>query len=147
MGEGTLEHAPAVERVEAAETPGRDRILLVEDEEMLRNLASRILARAGYTVVEARDGEEALEIARRLEEPIDLLLTDVVMPRMSGTRLVGRLRAERPDLRVLFMSGYAESVISAEGGLPADSEILNKPFSVQQLRDRVRHVLERGRKG
>ena len=147
VGEGSVEHAPAVERVEAAEKPGRDRILLVEDEDMLRNLASRILTRAGYTVVEARDGEDALEIARRLEEPIDLLLTDVVMPRMSGTRLVAQLRAERPDLRVLFMSGYAESVISAEGGLPADSEILNKPFSVQQLRDRVRQVLERGRKG
>jgi len=110
---------------------------------MVRRLAHRTLEEAGYTVKEASHGEQALEVARRSDEPIDLLVTDVVMPRMSGAKLVAELTAERPGLRVMFVSGYAESVIATEGSLPEGADFLPKPFTARKLRDRVREALDR----
>lgn len=113
-------------------------ILLVEDEEMVRYVARSVLQRAGHTVLPAGDGEEALAIAARHPDSIDLVLTDVTMPGISGPQLAGRLLADRPGLKVLFMSGYAgeASGVSAE-------QFLEKPFSPESLRKAVDRALIR----
>jgi PAS domain S-box-containing protein len=123
---------------------GTETVLLVEDEPQLRALASRVLREHGYRVLEGFDGIHGGEVAMAFAGGIDLLLTDVVMPRMGGKDLADRLRAQRPDLRVLFTSGYAESPdgLLDHGGL----SLLQKPFTTATLLSRVRQVLdERGR--
>ena len=132
-------HPPAAR----LETQGNERVLLVEDENMIRALLRNTLVRSGYAVVEASNGREALEVALSSDEPIDLLVTDVMMPRMSGVELVERLRTERPAMRVLLMSGYAESTISADGALPRDAALLQKPFSPRVFLEGVRSALDR----
>ncbi|MAJ58558.1 MAG: hypothetical protein CBC48_00660 [bacterium TMED88] len=124
-----------------AET-GHERILLVEDESTLRNLTHRILVRAGYSVIEASDGQHALDVYRGLESPPDLVLSDIVMPRLSGADLAHALRAEKPDLPILFMSGYYSSHSMKVKALPPNVEVLAKPFSVRKLRDSVRKTLD-----
>jgi two-component system cell cycle sensor histidine kinase/response regulator CckA len=124
-----------------AET-GHERILLVEDESTLRNLTHRILLRAGYSVIEASDGQNALDIYRELESPPDLVLSDIVMPRLSGADLAHALRAEKPDLPILFMSGYYSSQSMKVSALPPNVEVLAKPFSVRKLRESVRKTLD-----
>jgi len=121
---------------------GHERILLVEDESTLRNLTHRILLRAGYSVIEASDGQHALEIYRELESPPDLVLSDIVMPRLSGADLAHTLRAEKPDLPILFMSGYYSSQSMKVSALPPNVEVLAKPFSVRKLRESVRKTLD-----
>jgi two-component system, cell cycle sensor histidine kinase and response regulator CckA len=114
--------------------PGHDRaILLVEDEHSLRKLTLRTLREIGYTVLEAQDARQALEIAAPEEIVIDLLLTDVVMPGMSGPALAGALCARRPEVRVLYMSGYTDGEIAPHGVLEAGTAILRKPFTCEQL--------------
>ena len=127
---------------ESAADRGCERILLVEDEATLRSLTRRILVRSGYSVIEAADGEEALEVYRKLDAPPDLILSDIVMPRLSGADLIDALRKEQPDLKVLFMSGYYSDRNMQVGALPSDAEVLSKPFSVRQLRERVREILD-----
>ena len=121
---------------------GHERILLVEDESTLRNLTHRILVRAGYSVIEASDGQHALDVYRELESPPDLVLSDIVMPRLSGADLAHTLRAEKPDLPILFMSGYYSSHSMKVSSLPPNVEVLAKPFSVKRLRESVRKTLD-----
>jgi two-component system cell cycle sensor histidine kinase/response regulator CckA len=117
-------------------------ILLVEDEEALLLLTAGLLAECGYTVLSARDGIQALEIARSFDEPIDLLLTDVVMPKLGGPALARSIAHLRPETRILFMTGYEERGPGSRGILPAGTESLQKPFSREVLIHRVRQVLD-----
>jgi PAS domain S-box-containing protein len=116
-------------------------ILLVEDEEKVRRLAERILAENGYRVLTAADGQGALEFAKSHGGPIDLLLTDVVMPRLSGPQLAQELRALRPQLRALFMSGYTGEVISRHGAVEEGVALIEKPFDAKGLLHAVSNVL------
>ncbi len=122
-------------------------ILVVEDEDAVRTLASRILLRAGYKVLDAANGGEALLLCERQPEAIDLLLTDVVMPNLSGSELAGRLRKLRSDLVVVYMSGYTQNSI-VHGGVPDEGvRLVEKPFTQEKLLAEVRRALdeERGR--
>lgn len=116
-------------------------VLVVEDEQLVRDLVRRTLRRAGYTVLVAENGEEALAVSRANLGPIDLVVTDVVMPRMNGSELASRLQLERPGMRVLFVSGYANDVLDVRGGLVPGTEYLQKPFTPSVLLDRVRELL------
>jgi len=120
---------------------GQDTILLVEDEEAVRSFAARALRMRGYNVLEAGGGEEALEIMRGAQSPIDLLITDVVMPNMDGPTLVRHVKAERPDMAVIFMSGYAEEAFRRNDEKAEDLHFLPKPFGLKQLAAKVKEVL------
>ena len=120
---------------------GSETILLVEDEKSVRDLARRILERRGYNVISASDGGEAIERVEREEQPIHLLLTDVIMPGLNGQDVALRIRALRPDIRVLFMSGYNEEAVLRHGVLAAGAAFIEKPFSPAVLLDRVRGIL------
>jgi two-component system, cell cycle sensor histidine kinase and response regulator CckA len=121
---------------------GSETILLVEDDESVRMIAQRVLIDAGYTVLGAEGGRSALDVCDYHSGPIDLLLTDVIMPRMSGGQVAERIAAIRPDTKVLYMSGYDNDTIAQSGVLEADVTILEKPFTVSGLLDNVRAVLE-----
>jgi two-component system, cell cycle sensor histidine kinase and response regulator CckA len=120
---------------------GCETLLVVEDEPYVRKIVRRALERSGYRVLLARDGEDAIAQAARFEERIDLLITDVVMPGMSGAELAAQVRAARPALEVLYMSGYTDDVISTHGVLDAGVNFIQKPFSPHSLVTRVREVL------
>jgi two-component system, cell cycle sensor histidine kinase and response regulator CckA len=112
-------------------------VLLVEDEPALRELAAMILEGEGYLVIQASDGGDAVTVADRYRGPIDLLLTDVVMPRMSGPELAQRLRSLRPGLEVLYMSGYNDSRLLARGLEEQSVNLLSKPFTPDALVEEV----------
>jgi two-component system, cell cycle sensor histidine kinase and response regulator CckA len=131
--------APALEAASA----GKGTILLVEDEPALLAMARQALAGQGYTVLTAADGEHALEVAGGQRGAIDLLLTDVVMPRLGGRELARRLETLRPGMRVLYMSGYADGQLAHEGVLEAGLEVLQKPFTPRALLRSVRDSLRR----
>jgi CheY-like chemotaxis protein len=116
-------------------------ILLVEDEETVLELTKDLLATSGYAVVEARHPGEALLVAERHRGPIDLLLTDIVMPHMTGRELATRLRAMRSGVKVLYMSGYPGDLLDRQGLLDSRLPLLPKPFSVDALLQTVRGVL------
>jgi two-component system cell cycle sensor histidine kinase/response regulator CckA len=118
---------------------GSGTVLLVEDEPMVRAVAERALTRHGYTVITADNGEEALEILAR-GDPIYLLLSDVVMPGMDGPTMVEQARKERPDLKILFMSGYAEEQLRDSINVDK-AHFLPKPFSVQELAEAAKRAL------
>ena len=113
-------------------------ILMVEDEDDLRVITSRILTRAGYQVLSASGGEQALHLAQSHPGPINLLLTDVIMPKMTGNEVAARVGVLRPGIPVLYMSGYAEPVLTDNGTLPDGVTIVEKPFTSQELLQRVR---------
>jgi PAS domain S-box-containing protein len=121
---------------------GTETILLVEDQDAVRLFARHVLLAGGYTVLEARDGEEAFRVAQQCQGPIHLLVTDVVMPRMSGPQLAELLARERRELRALFMSGYADEAITGCGVAEAGSAFLEKPFNPAQLARKVRMLLD-----
>jgi PAS domain S-box-containing protein len=131
----------------SAETPasvrGTETVLVVEDESAVRQLVSGVLRRCGYTVIVADDGFDALRASEAQNVKIDLLLTDVVMPGMSGRRLADRLAAQRPGLRILYMSGYTEHAIIHHGVLDAGTDFIEKPFTPDQLARKVRKALDR----
>jgi CheY-like chemotaxis protein len=124
-------------------TGGSETLLLVEDEQAVRTLVRRILESYGYTVIEASGAAQALEAARRWEGPIHLVLTDVVMPEMSGSELAPRVAELRPDVRVLFMSGYTDDAIVRQGLVGEGGHFLQKPFTPEVLAHKVRDVLDR----
>jgi len=122
---------------------GKETILLVEDEESLRTLTRQTLQLSGYTVVEARDGLDALEVAKTFNGAIDLLLTDIVMPGMGGRALAQELGRKRPEIRTIFMSGYAGQAPGAQGPLDPGSDFVAKPFTREVLARKIRGVLDR----
>jgi PAS domain S-box-containing protein len=141
---------PRVERPDAAaalaprvaEKGGVETILLVEDDAMLRRLSESALGRAGYRVLAAADAAEALRLAREHDGEIDLVVTDVVMPGMPGPELVARLEATRPDLRVLYVSGYTDHAALRKGVSERSVSFLAKPFGLEALARRVRELLD-----
>jgi PAS domain S-box-containing protein len=130
---------------EAASRPagGTETILLVEDDHGVRKIALRALRSAGYQVLDAASGAEALEILARHEGPLDLLLTDVVMPGADGGTVAEEARRRRPSIRVLFVSGHGHEVLALHGVLPEHTELLPKPYTPATLLERARRVLDR----
>jgi two-component system cell cycle sensor histidine kinase/response regulator CckA len=146
-------HFPRAEGALAAEAPpappvavtprGSDTVLLVEDEDQVRATVRKILRRSGYTVLEAQNGGEAFLVCEQYDSKIDLLLTDVVMPRMNGTDLAKRLGALRPGMRVLFMSGHTRETVLGEAAEDPGGSFLEKPVTPDALLRKVRDVLDR----
>lgn len=134
----TYKRSPANEPV----LRGTETILLVEDEEVVRQLACEVLRGCGYELLKAANGREALLICESHQQPIHLLITDVIMPGMSGPDLAGRLSEARPDLKILYMSGYADNAIIHHGVLNEGAEFIQKPFSTEGLAIKVREVLD-----
>ena len=139
-GETAVRVAMPVELKKAE--PGTETILLVEDEANLRYLARQYLEKQGYKVIEAADGAVAMQIAVAHEAVIHLLLTDVIMPGMNGRELAQRISEIRPNVKVLYMSGYTENVIGHNGTLEPGVRLLQKPFNLRDLRTAVREVLD-----
>ncbi|MFH1350016.1 MAG: PAS domain S-box protein [Pseudomonadota bacterium] len=123
---------------------GSETILIVEDDDSLRTTTSRILKRYGYRVLAAQNGEEAMKISRGHEGPIHLALTDVVMLGMGGRELAERLRSERPEIMIIYMSGYTDNAIAHHGVLDKGVEFIQKPFTAEDLARKVREVMEEG---
>jgi nitrogen-specific signal transduction histidine kinase/CheY-like chemotaxis protein len=126
---------------------GMETILLVEDEPEVRRLIREFLEADGYTVLEAADGIDALRIVAEHTGPVPLIITDVVMPQIDGRNLVQRLRALRPDIRALYMSGYTDDAILRYGVLTAEAAFLHKPFATEALLRQVRVLLDGGSPG
>jgi signal transduction histidine kinase/CheY-like chemotaxis protein len=124
---------PARERTPYHRTPTGETVLVVEDEDALREVTKRILARNGYHVLTAANGPQAFDIARRHDGEIHLLVTDVVMPHMLGKEVADRMRASRPRIEVLYMSGYARPVLASQGRLEPGVALVEKPFSEAEL--------------
>ena len=136
---------PLEEGVRWEETPrGKETILLVEDEGAVRRLAAEFLRKQGYTVLEAQHGDEAFFICRQHKDSIDLMVTDVVMPGMSGRELVEHLAPLRPGMKVLYMSGYTDDAIVHHGVLEEGMNFIQKPFSMMKLAQKVRDILDKG---
>lgn len=152
LGKGTIFKAylPSVEdaveethyRNTVKSVNGTETILLVEDEEALRVLTRDVLKQSGYTVLESSNGTEALEIAHRQRGRINLLLTDVVLPGLSGRVVAEKISALYPQTKVLFMSGYTDSIIAAQGVMEQGMFLLQKPFAPDELRAKIRTVLD-----
>lgn len=142
----------AIEPVEEARlrpgmAQGSETILLVDDDEGVRHVLAQILLGRGYTVLEAADGAEALLVSERSAHPIHLLLTDVVLPGMRGPEVALRLAAPRPDMKVVYMSGYAGDALSPHGVVDTGAVILEKPFTGATLLEKVREALDAGGSG
>ncbi|MGH9872238.1 MAG: PAS domain S-box protein [Pyrinomonadaceae bacterium] len=153
LGKGTTfkVYLPLVEEKQelAAETitattvkRGSETVLLVEDEDMVRKLTSELLVESGYTVLEANGGDAAIDLGKEHKARIDLLITDVVMPKFSGKEVAERLRAIHPETRVLFMSGYTDQAIVHHGIVDSDIAFIQKPFSERALAQKIRDVLD-----
>jgi CheY-like chemotaxis protein len=121
---------------------GSETVLLVEDEEMVRKLASELLEESGYVVMSAGGGEEAINFANQHKDRIDLLITDVVMPKISGKEVAAQLKKIHPETKVLFMSGYTDEAIVHHGIVDSDIAFIQKPFSQNALAQKIREVLD-----
>ena len=117
-------------------------MLVVDDEPAVRLVTKRILQRNGYTVLEASGGHEALRVLREHPGPIQLLLTDVIMPEMNGREVAERVRARRPGIKVLFMSAYSPEAIAHDGLVDEGAAFLRKPFEIGRLLQAVRRTLD-----
>ncbi len=140
--EGSPAEEPEAEHRPSPAADGAETVLVAEDEDMVRTLVGEILRQQGYEVLEAYRGSEALEMSERHEGPIHLLITDVVMPGMSGPDLARRFTSLRPEARVLFMSGYTDDAIVHHGVLDPGTEYIQKPFTAAGLCARVRRLLD-----
>jgi two-component system cell cycle sensor histidine kinase/response regulator CckA len=131
-------------RAVAVQTPtrGTETVLIVEDEKALRRAARRILSKAGYTVLEAADGAEALRVLEGHVGPLHLLLTDMILPGLNGREVAERISASRPGLKVLFSSGYTNDAVLRDGVLDASAHFLAKPYTAESLVRKVREVLD-----
>ncbi len=138
--------SPELEPAAVLDEGGDETVLLVEDEEQVRLMAAETLRGAGYTVLEAQNGDEALGVCTRYRNRIDLMLTDVIMPGMSGRRVSDVATSIRSDLAVLFMSGYTDEAILRHGVIEANIPFLQKPFTPSRLRMKVREVLGRSQR-
>jgi two-component system, cell cycle sensor histidine kinase and response regulator CckA len=127
---------------DASPPRGDETILLVEDDHAVRSVAERALVRFGYRVLSAARGEDAVRIAEEHEETIDLLLTDIMMPGMNGVEVAGAVIRERPGILVFFMSGYADQDLVRQGLLEPGTHFLQKPFTPQELAQRIRDILD-----
>jgi two-component system cell cycle sensor histidine kinase/response regulator CckA len=142
-------YLPRVQETVAPEKPvnpdwllhGKETILLVEDEEALRESIRHFLSGLGYTVLTASSGAQALAIARRLSQPIALMITDVIMPKMSGRELSQEVATIRPELKIIFMSGYSDDAELRQGGRAQGTAFLQKPFSLSALARKLREML------
>jgi len=139
--EGTIDAPDDVERSSPRDVTGQDTILLVEDEDAVRSFAARALRMRGYTVLEASGGEAALDIVRKHPSAIDLVISDVVMPNMDGPTLVRAATRLRPEMRVIFISGYAEDTFRRNDEKVEELHFLPKPFGLKQLVAKVKEVL------
>jgi PAS domain S-box-containing protein len=138
----TTQSAAGVAETPASRYPSSGQtVLVVEDEDALREVTRRLLTRQGYTVITAANGAEALDTASTHQGEIDLLLTDVIMPQMLGKEAAERIRRIRPYIRVLYMSGYAQPVLASQGRLDPNVTLLDKPFTERELLDKVHTVL------
>jgi CheY-like chemotaxis protein len=154
VGRGTTfrVHFPEVQGARDYEAPaqpateenfrGTETVLVVEDDSNVRTLASEALKRFGYNVIDFEDPTRALSFMKRTNQPVHLLLTDIVMPRMNGRELSMRLQTLAPSLKVLYMSGYAGSTISKYGVFDGEAHFMRKPFTLQTLVREVRHTLD-----
>jgi PAS domain S-box-containing protein len=122
---------------------GHETILLVEDEEAVRRMTKMVLQRCGYKVLEAANGQDALTLSASCDEPIHLLITDLMMPQLTGRMVAERLSLTRPAMRVLFMSGYTEDLLEHQGVDSATAHFMHKPFNLDALTRKMREVLER----
>jgi CheY-like chemotaxis protein len=139
------ETAPSpVEPPQRLVTSGAETVLLVEDEPALRDLIRFALTGSGFTVLDVPSPADALALIRTHTGPLHLLLTDVIMPGMDGPALVKQVQKERPDIKVLFMSGYATNFIMHDGVIDPGTNFLEKPFNPRTLLGKVREVLDRG---
>src|SRR6202012_4195903 len=120
---------------------GTETILVVDDEESLRNVVGGLLGRLGYHILSAGSGQEALALAAEYSGRIDLLLSDVVMDPLSGPALAEKLMVDRPEMKVIFISGYPDSSLAPEGVLKPGTVLVNKPFTVKILSAKLREVL------
>jgi CheY-like chemotaxis protein len=135
------------EKMVGEELPrGKETVLVVEDEEKVRKLIVEILGRQGYRVLEASHGDEALLIHEKQDGPIHLILVDVVMPGMSGSKLAKRLASLRPETKILYMSGYTDNAIVHHGVLARGVNYIQKPFTMDGLTRKVREVLDKDSK-
>lgn len=140
IDKATTQERPVTEQTR--HSPGTETILLVEDEDGVRSLASKILESIGYRVIAAANGDQALRLLDGMQDPLHLLLTDVIMPGMSGAKLAEEAMAARPDLRVLFVSGHSDDVLTHHGELDPETNFLEKPFTPDGLANKVREVLD-----
>jgi CheY-like chemotaxis protein len=131
--------APAHRQVDVQ--TGSETILVIEDEVAVRRLVTLLLRGRGYTVLHAAGGEEGIASAQRHRGRIDLVLSDVVMPGLAGPAAVERIRAARPEIQRLYMSGYSEEAATTRGALDADAPLLRKPFTSDELAEHVRQAL------
>jgi DNA-binding NtrC family response regulator len=138
-----VEVSSTIETAAPAAHSGTETILLVEDEPAVRELTRMVLAGRGYSVIEALNPQDAERLAANHGAEIHLLLTDVVMPGISGRELAKRLTGRHPNLRVLYMSGYTYNVIAEDGTLEEGLSFLQKPFTPQVLAQKVRETLDR----
>ena len=139
--EASAQEAPAIALATIRMT-GDETILVVEDEAAVRELAKQVLTKAGYTVMTAANGGEALQLCERHAGMIHLALTDVVMPEMGGRVFAEQLAKLRPDIKILYMSGYTDDAIDHHGTLDPGTHLITKPFSLTDLRRKVRELLD-----
>jgi CheY-like chemotaxis protein len=131
----------AEEHVESF-SPATETILLVEDEDTVRESIAEYLQQSGYRVLKANGGPQALSIVEEFEAPIDLMLTDVIMPQMSGRELAQRMAAIHPNMKVVFVSGYSDNLLSSRQVLDPANVLLQKPIRLASLGKRLREILE-----